>query len=74
MTTATLRKGSTELGLAYSFRSLVHYLHGGEHGSTQEDMVLEKQMSFHSNPQAAGRESLGLAWAFETSEPPLTYF
>ena len=31
-----------ELGLAYSFRGLVHYHHGREHGAIQVDMLLEK--------------------------------
>jgi len=44
------------LGLAYSFRDLVHYHHGGEHGSLQADMVLEKFRALHPNMQAAGRE------------------
>jgi hypothetical protein len=38
---ATLIKGNISLGLAYSFRGLVHYHHGGEHGGTQADMRLE---------------------------------
>jgi hypothetical protein len=40
------------------------------HDSTQADMVLEKLMRVPcSDSQAAGRESLGVAWAFETSNP-----
>jgi hypothetical protein len=43
--------------LAYTFRGLVHYHHGWEHGSTQVDMVLEKELRVsHPDPQAAGRE------------------
>ena len=34
-TTATLLKKNVKLGLAYSFRGLVHYHHGRKHGSTQ---------------------------------------
>ena len=40
MTSASLLKENIEFGLAYSFRSLVHYLHGG----MQADMVLEKEL------------------------------
>ena len=34
-------------------------------------MVLEEPRALHPHPQAAGREreTLGLAWAFETSNP-----
>lgn len=42
MTTATLIKGSMYLELVYSFRGLDHCDHGGENGSTQTDLVLEK--------------------------------
>jgi hypothetical protein len=35
MTKATLIRESIELGLAYYFRCLVHYHHGGECGSMQ---------------------------------------
>jgi hypothetical protein len=41
---ATLTKENIELGLAYSFRGLVHYHHGGKHGFVQADMVLEKEL------------------------------
>ena len=44
MTKATLIKENIELGLAYSFRGLVHYHHGGKHGCMQADMVLEKEL------------------------------
>ena len=33
-----------KLGLAYSFRGLVHCHHGGEHGLMQPDMVLGKKL------------------------------
>jgi hypothetical protein len=33
MTTAILIKESISLGLAYSFRGVVHYHHDGKHGS-----------------------------------------
>ena len=32
------------LGLAYSFRGLVHYHHNRKHGAVQVDMVLEKEL------------------------------
>ena len=35
-------KGNISLELAYSFRGLVRYHHGGTHGNTQADLVLEK--------------------------------
>jgi hypothetical protein len=45
--------------LAYGFRSLVRYHHGREHGSIQEDMVLEKELkSLHPDLQAAEKERL----------------
>jgi hypothetical protein len=37
-------KENIYLGLAYSFRGLVHYHHGRKHGTVQADMVLEKQL------------------------------
>jgi hypothetical protein len=42
MTMATLIKEKISPGLAESFRGLVHYCHGGKHGGTQADMVLER--------------------------------
>ena len=43
MTRATLiKKNNVYLGLAYSFRDLVHYHQGWKHGSMQADMVLEE--------------------------------
>lgn len=41
---ATLKKENISSGLAYSFRSLVHYRHGRKHGGVQADMVLEKKL------------------------------
>jgi hypothetical protein len=35
-------KGKDLIGLAYSFRGLVHYHHDRKHGSMQADMVLER--------------------------------
>ena len=57
MTTATLRKETISLWLAYGFRILIHYHLGGKHGSTQTDTVLEKELRvLHLDQQAAGRE------------------
>jgi hypothetical protein len=48
------RKHLTGVGL--QFRDLVHY-HGGNHGSVQVDMVLEKELRvLHLDLQATGRE------------------
>jgi hypothetical protein len=52
MTSATL------IRLAYGFRGLVHYHHGGGHVSMQVDMVLGKELRvLPLDQQAAGRES-----------------
>jgi hypothetical protein len=37
-------KENTYVGLAYSFRVIVHYHHGGKYCSAQADMVLEKEL------------------------------
>ena len=50
---ATLTKENIELGLAYSFRGLVHYHHGGKHGSIQAGLVLEEPGILHSDSKAA---------------------
>jgi hypothetical protein len=42
MTKASLTKVNISLWLAYSVRGLVHYHHGGKHGSVQADMMLEE--------------------------------
>ena len=51
------------MGLAYSFRGLVHYHHGGKHGGVQADVVLEKEPRvLHFDLQAAEvNAALGLA-------------
>jgi hypothetical protein len=46
MTKATLIKEKYLIGVGLQFRGLVHYHHGRKHGSTQVDMVLEKEMSY----------------------------
>jgi hypothetical protein len=50
MTTATLIKENISLGLAYSFRGLVHYHHERKHGRIQADMV----RVLHHDLRAAG--------------------
>jgi hypothetical protein len=35
-------KGNHLIGLAYYVRGLVHYYHGGKHGSMQADLMLEE--------------------------------
>jgi len=72
MTKATLRKEIIQLGLAYSFKGLVHYRHGGEtwqpqvrHGAGEELRVL------HLDPQASEMNAtLGLAWACRRPRSP----
>ena len=50
--------------LAYSFSGLVHYHHGGKHGSIQADMVLEKELRvLHLDPVATRRLSSTLGKA-----------
>ena len=62
------------MGLAYSFRGLVHYHHGGEHGSMQADMVLDQLGVLHLDPKAArrrlssaGNQEEGLVYTDQTS-------
>jgi hypothetical protein len=78
VTKVNLIKESIYLGLAYSFRGLVHYHHCVKHISTQADMVLEKELRvLHLALQAAGETAtLSMAWASETSKlaPLITSF
>jgi hypothetical protein len=60
------------LGLAYSFRGLVYYHHGGEHCGMQADMMKKRQLRvLHLDPKAAegDRTILGVAWTYETWKP-----
>ena len=71
MAKAALIKETIYLGLAYSFRGLVHYHRVVNHGCTQTGMLLKKQLRvLHLDLQTAGRKSL---WAWnvisEASEP-----
>jgi len=65
MTTATLIKANIYLGLAYSRRGSVHHHHGRRHGSTQADVVLERELwVLHLDWQAVAEREikpLGLA-------------
>lgn len=52
-----LIKESIYLGLAYSFRGLVRYYHGGKHGSIQIHMVLGKKLKvLHPDSGSKKRE------------------
>ena len=47
----TTHKGNHLIGTGFQFRDLVHYHHGGKHGSMQADMVLEKELRvLHLDP------------------------
>ena len=73
MTNATLIKEKCLNGNCLQFHSLVHFLHGGEHGGTQADMVAESFTSGSTSNRK--REPLCLAWAFETPKPtPVKHF
>jgi hypothetical protein len=52
MTKANLIKENIYLGLAHSFRDLIHYHHSRKDGSIQADMVLEELRVLHLEPQA----------------------
>jgi hypothetical protein len=45
MIMVTLKKENISLGLALQFRSSVHYHHVRKHGSTQADIVQEKELT-----------------------------
>ena len=54
MNQAAFVKQNNYLGLAYGFRDLVHYGHGGKHGNTLADTVWKRQLrALHSDTQAA---------------------
>lgn len=58
MNTAPLTKKSIYLGLAHSFRGLVHCHHKEKHGSMHAVMVMEREMRrLHTGLQAAGTVS-----------------
>ena len=55
MTKAILITKSTYLGLAYSFRGLVYYHHGGKLANI---LVLVELRALHFNPQVVNGHSL----------------
>jgi hypothetical protein len=53
-------KGKHLIGADLQLRSSVHYHHGGKCGSTQTDLVLEKELRvLHLDQQAAGYHHTG---------------
>lgn len=52
MTMATLIKENLSLELAYRIRGLLHYRHGGKHGSIQGDVGLEKELILRQQKEA----------------------
>ena len=61
MTMATLIKENISLGLAYSFRGSVHYLHDKKHSSFQAGTMLEELRVLHLEPKTRGVERLSQA-------------
>ena len=57
MTTTTLTGERVSLGLARSFRGLVHYCRGGKHGSTQGDVVAESSRSSSSGSKEREKDT-----------------
>jgi hypothetical protein len=52
------------VGLAYSFRSSVHYHHGRKNDSVQYDTVLEKELKIlHPDLKATSKKWSLLHWA-----------
>jgi hypothetical protein len=61
---ATLIKENIYWRLACRFKGLVHYHHGGKHGSVQPDRVLEMELRVvHADVQAARRDCATLGGA-----------
>ena len=51
------------MGLAYSFKGLVHYCHGAKRGGMQAEMVLEEELRvLYLSPQAVGKRMPHWAW------------
>lgn len=58
MTMITLYKGNLLVGAGLQFQSLVH-CHCGKHGSTQANMVLEKELRvLHLIPRQLGGDCM----------------
>jgi hypothetical protein len=67
----TLIKENISLWLAYSFKGLVYYCHGGKHTDMQADMVLEKKLRLlHLDPQATEGHSLNTGDLKAHPHPP----
>ena len=62
MIIATLIKENSELGLAYSFRDLDHYYHGGKHSRVQADVGLKKKLRVLHPDQPASEGTLCHIW------------
>ena len=63
------------MGLTYSFRGLVHYLHGRKHGVVQADMGLKEPKVLLLDLKVARRRLSLPHWAeleHRTSKPTLT--
>jgi hypothetical protein len=57
--------------MAYRFKGLIHYHHGGKHGSIQADMVLkEKLRVLHLDLKAARRRLMLPQWVELEHEEP----
>jgi hypothetical protein len=69
MTKATLIKDSISLGLAYSFRSSVHYHRGRKQGSFQAGMGQKELRVLHLVPKT-NRRRLAPTWLGEGSQSP----
>jgi hypothetical protein len=55
MTMAALIKENISLGLAYSFRGLVHYYHGWKYDCMQANMLLEMELRVQHLDSKANR-------------------
>ena len=63
MTMTTLIKDNIQLGLAYGFRGLVHYHHGGRQDRVQADMMLEKELGLLQTDSKAAEDTYVLSTA-----------
>lgn len=63
MNIATLIREDIPLRLAYGFRGFVCHHQGGEHGSTQADEVLEKELRVPRLDQHDAKGECVLHWA-----------
>ena len=56
--------------LAYSFRDLVHYHHGWQHGRVQTDMVLKNELGSSKQSPTKGDCHTGQTWAYMRPQSP----